>query len=48
MSENKFIKYDATFVAIGWAYADCCATLDNGEDPRKTDMADVIKRAQKD
>ncbi len=33
---------------IGWAYADCCHTLDGGNDPRKTDMADVQERALKD
>lgn len=46
MSKQKL--KDKIFEAIGWAYADCCASLDNGKDPRKTDMADVIKRAKKD
>jgi hypothetical protein len=31
--------------AIGWAYADCCATLDAGGDPRQTEMSDVLLRA---
>ncbi len=39
---------DSAYEAIGWAYADCCVTLDKGKDPRKTNMADVIKRAKKD
>ena len=34
--------------AIGWAYADCCATLDNGGDPRKAEMSSVLERAIKD
>ena len=33
---------------VGWAYADCCVTLDNGGDPRKTDMADILQRAKSD
>jgi len=44
----KFALYDTAFEAIGWAYTDCCSTLDAGGDPRKTNMADVIKRAEKD
>jgi len=39
---------DKVIEAIGWAYADCCADLDKGKDPRKTDMSDVLKRAIKD
>lgn len=39
---------DKVIEAIGWAYADCCTTLDKGGDPRQTDMADVIERATKD
>lgn len=31
--------------AIGWAYADCCTTLDAGGDPRQTEMPDVLRRA---
>ena len=42
------IKYDAALEAVGWAYADCCADLDNGTDPRKADMDDVVKRAEND
>ena len=34
--------------AVGWAYADCCGTLDAGGDPRKTDMNGVMPRAVKD
>lgn len=41
-------KKNGIMEAIGWAYADCCATLDKGNDPRQTDMADVIDRAEKD
>lgn len=39
---------DARNEAIGWAYADCCVTLDKGGDPRQTDMAGVIVRANSD
>jgi len=39
---------DKIFEAIGWAYADCCAALDRKDDPRKADLADVVKRAEKD
>ncbi len=48
MKEAKKKCFDTAFEAIGWAYADCCAALDKGKDPRKTDMADVIRRAKKD
>ena len=34
--------------AIGWAYADCCTTLDAGKDPRQTEMSSVLKRAEID
>ncbi len=34
--------------AIGWAYADCCADLDSGKDPRKTLMGSVLDRANID
>ncbi len=37
--EKKWIE------AIGWAYADCCTTLDAGGDPRQTEMSDVLHRA---
>ena len=53
--ENKFDKLalekeieKARAEAIGWAYADCCITLDNGGDPRQTEMSDVLERANKD
>ena len=41
-------KHDTAVEAIGWAYADCSVTLDQGRDPRDTDMATVIPRAVKD
>jgi len=34
--------------AIGWAVADCRAILDDGGDPRKSDIDDVIYRAIRD
>lgn len=47
---NEMVKMvdDARAEAIGWAYADCCATLDSGGDPRKTEMSDVLSRASND
>lgn len=39
---------EARVEAIGWAYADCCVTLDKGKDPRQTDMSDVLERSYKD
>jgi len=47
VSEIQRLK-DKAIEAIGWAYADCCVTLDNGGDPRKTEMSDVLRRAQED
>lgn len=42
-SENfKAIQY------AGWMYAECCALLDRGEDPRKADVAEMLPRMQKD
>jgi len=34
--------------AIGWAYADACAELDRGADPRKAEMPRVLARARVD
>ena len=45
---SKWIKKETAIEAIGWAYADCCSDLDKGLDPRKTEISDVIKRAEKD
>ena len=45
---TKELIRDAAIEAVGWAYADCIATLDRDEDPRKTDMAGVVVRAIKD
>lgn len=39
---------EAAITAIGWAYADCCATLDRGGDPRDEEMPNVLERARKD
>ncbi|MBE9515947.1 MAG: hypothetical protein IME93_03100 [Proteobacteria bacterium] len=46
---EEYLRLQGKWVeALGWAYADCCATLDNGGDPRKTEMPDVLERATKD
>lgn len=34
--------------AIGWAYADACISLDNGNDPRHNEMPEVLERALQD
>lgn len=34
--------------AIGWAHADACVTMDNGGDPRLTEVPDMLRRAQVD
>ena len=34
--------------AIGWMHADACCALDNGFDPRTTEVPDIIERARKD
>jgi len=47
---NEIVKQveAARCEAIGWAYADCCATLDSGGDPRQTEMSGVLARARID
>lgn len=39
---------EARAEAVGWAYADCCTTLDNGDDPRQTNMGGVFVRMRED
>ena len=34
--------------AIGWAHANCCATLDKGGDPRLTEVPAMLAQAQLD
>lgn len=34
--------------AIGWAHADACCDLDKGNDPRLTNVPDMLARAKKD
>jgi len=34
--------------AIGWAYADACAVLNSGRDPRLQESLDLLERAKKD
>ncbi len=34
--------------AIGWALAHACAAMDKGEDPRNSDVPDMLVRARKD
>ena len=31
--------------AIGWTHADACVTLDNGDDPRLTEVPEMLNRA---
>lgn len=41
-------RSDERAESIGWAYADCCVTLDRGSDPRQTLMSGVLERANAD
>jgi hypothetical protein len=34
--------------ALGWAYTDSCIMLDNGDDPRLSEVPDIIARAAYD
>jgi len=34
--------------AIGWSHAEACVTLDNGGDPRLTEVPDILTRAMTD
>ena len=34
--------------AIGWAYADACVDLDNGDDPRLKEVPEMLERAKTD
>lgn len=34
--------------AVGWAWAEACRLLDEGKDPRTTDMATLAQRAPKE
>lgn len=34
--------------AIGWAHADACVKLDNEEDPRVSNVPEMLQRAKRD
>ena len=34
--------------AIGWMHAEACATLDRGDDPRLTEVPDLLERCRVD
>ena len=34
--------------AAGWMQAECCTSLDRGEDPRQADVAELISRMEQD
>jgi len=34
--------------AIGWIHADACTTLDKGDDPRLTEVPDILARSKVD
>ena len=44
---NNYIE-SVRMEAIGWTLADVCSGLDEGNDPRKANMPDMIKRAKID
>lgn len=35
---------DKFYEALGWMHAECCSALDRGEDPRKAEIGDMVKR----
>ena len=39
---------DKFFEVLGWMHAECCVLLDNGEDPRREDISEMIDRFKKD
>ena len=40
--ENRFYE------GIGWTYAECCAALDRGEDPRQMEVPAMLERCERD
>jgi 20S proteasome alpha/beta subunit len=34
------------YQAIGWTHAYCCSLLDNGWDPRKIEVPEMIEKAE--
>lgn len=36
----------AQYEAIGWCHAFCCASLDDGIDPRGIEVPDILEKAQ--
>ncbi len=47
---NKFeeLLQRTRIEAVGWTWSEACIQLDNGEDPRKYEQSQLIKRATKD
>ena len=39
---------DKFYEALGWMHAECCATLDRGEDPRNTEVSGMVQRCIRD
>lgn len=39
---------DLFYEALGWAYAQCCAWLDDGKDPRTEDCGQLVHMAERD
>lgn len=46
MSDRKLS--DDVYTAIGWCWAEACASLDRGQDPRTIDCAELLSRAEED
>ena len=40
--------HDDFHTGLGWMYAECCAALDRGEDPRTMDVPEMVGRAETD
>ena len=47
-SELEAYVEEVRMEAIGWTYAYYCSSLDEGIDPRKTLVPEIIKAAEKD
>ena len=48
MDAVALVTEGARAEGIGWAHADACVTLDEGGDPRKTNVPSILERANKD
>src|SRR3990167_10271194 len=47
-SAEQMLAYanKARYEAVGWCHAFCCASLDDGIDPRGIEVPDILEKAQ--